>query len=45
MDENTHLKIAASGMSKNSLFMGLCFPVHFINFFMEKKKERERDKC
>lgn len=42
-DENTHPKIPASGRNKNSLFMDLCFPVHFINFFVKKEKERERE--
>lgn len=37
-DENTHPKIPASGMSNYSLFMDLCLPVHFINVFVEKKK-------
>lgn len=42
-DENTHPKIPASGRNKKSLFMDLCFPVHFINFFVKKEKERERN--
>lgn len=39
-DENTHSKIPAPGRSENSLFMDLCFPLHFINFFVWGKKRK-----